>query len=75
LTVRQILCHLIVEEWTTLGRFPVDSAWLSLLTQVDNNVLLSHRVLIEFYQFTVKLGEESKKTTVLEVEVFGKTVS
>ena len=69
MTLRGLLCRLVIEEWVTLRRYPTESVWLSLLNHLDGVTSTLPRLLPQPDQVSVKLGNESEKSSVFEVEV------
>jgi len=72
-TLRSLLCRLVIEDWVRLRQHPENSIWLTLLNRQDGVSLLP-RLLPESQQVTVELRDEPQDRSVLEVQLLRETV-
>lgn len=73
MTLRSVLCRLVIEDWVRLRQYPVNSIWLTLLNRLDGVSLLP-RLLPESQQVTVELRNESQHRSILEVQLLRDSV-
>jgi len=73
MTLRSVLCRLVIEDWVRLRQYPEDSIWLTLLNRLDGVSRLP-RPLPESQQVTVELRNESQNRSVLKIQIFGESV-
>jgi hypothetical protein len=73
MTLRSVLCRLVIEDWVRLRQYPENSIWLTLLNRLDGISPLP-RPLPESQQVTVELRNESQNRSVLKIQIFGESV-